>query len=53
MMQLNINNSKMVITDDNKTIVSKDIAEEINQNLKVTDAGANKQPELIVAEDKK
>ena len=46
MMDLAINGGSMKITDDNKTIVSKDIAEQIEQNVEVSDD--NKKPELTI-----
>ena len=46
MMDLAINGGSMKITDDNKTIVSKDIAEQIEQNIEVSDD--NKKPELTI-----
>ena len=46
MMDLAINGGSMKITDDNKTIVSKDIAEQIEQNIEVSDN--NKKPELTI-----
>lgn len=46
MMDLAINGGSMKITDDNKTIVSKDIAEQIEQNIEVSDG--NKKPELTI-----
>lgn len=53
MLDLAIKGGTMKITDDNKTIVSKNIAAEINQNLEVADAGVNKKPEITVIEDGK
>ena len=46
MMDLAINGGSMKITDDNKTIVSKDIAEQIEQNIEISDD--NKKPELTI-----
>ena len=46
MTDLAINGGSMKITDDNKTIVSKDIAEQIEQNIEVSDD--NKKPELTI-----
>ena len=46
MMDLAINGGSMKITDNNKTIVSKDIAEQIEQNIEVSDD--NKKPELTI-----
>lgn len=46
MMDLAINGGSMKITDDNKTIVSKDIAEQIEQNIEVSDD--NKKAELTI-----
>ena len=37
MMKLNINGGSMEITDDNQTLVSQNIANEINNNLKKPD----------------
>lgn len=53
MLELAIKGGTMKITDDNKTIVSKNIAAEIDKNLVITDAGEIKKPELSVIEDKK
>ncbi len=53
MLELAIKGGKMKITDDNKTIVSKNIAAEIEQNLIVTDAEKDKKPDILVIEDKK
>lgn len=48
-MKLGINGGKMEITDDNKTIVSTDIANEIRDNCEKPDNKKNwKQPELVV-----
>lgn len=48
-MKLNINGSTMEITDDNKTIVSSDIAKEINDNYMVSDNKNNcEKPDLVV-----
>lgn len=53
MLELAIKGGTMKITDDNKTIVSKNIAAEIDKNLVIADAGEIKKPELSVIEDKK
>ena len=48
-MKLGINGGSMEITDDNKTIVSTDIAKEIQDNCERPDNKKDwKQPELIV-----
>jgi hypothetical protein len=48
-MKLNINGSTMEITDDNKTIVSSDIAKEINDNYMVSDNKKTcEKPDLVV-----
>ena len=49
MMDLRINNGNMRITDDNQTIVSSNIAEEINDNYKTENKDAdNKVPNLVI-----
>ena len=48
-MKLGINGSSMEITDDNKTIVSSDIAKEIQDNCEQHNKKKDwKQPELVV-----
>ena len=48
-MKLGINGGSMEITDDNKTIVSSDIAKEIQDNCETPDNKKDwKQPELVV-----
>lgn len=48
-MKLGINGGSMEITDDNQTIVSADIAKEIQDNCeKPDDKKEWKQPELVV-----
>lgn len=48
-MKLAINGSTMEITDDNKTIVSADIAKEIKDNCEQPDNKKDyKQPDLVV-----
>lgn len=46
-MKLGINGGSMEITDDNKTIVSSDIAKEIHDNYEQSD-NKKEQPELVV-----
>lgn len=49
MMDLRINNGNMRITDDNQTIVSSNIAEEINDNYKTESKDTdNKVPNLVI-----
>lgn len=49
MMDLRINNGNMRITDDNQTIVSSNIAEEINDNYKTENKDTdNKVPNLVI-----
>lgn len=47
-MKLGINGGNMEITDDNRTIVSADIAKEIHDNYEQPDNKKDKQPELVV-----
>jgi hypothetical protein len=47
-MKLGINGGSMEITDDNKTIVSSDIAKEIQDNYEQSDKKDCKKPELVV-----
>ena len=53
MLDLAIRGGTMKITDDNKTIVSGNIASEIEKNIEITDSGENKKPELIITDDRK
>ena len=46
-MKLGIASGSMEITDDNKTIVSSDIAKEINDSYEQSDNG-QKKPELQI-----
>ena len=46
-MKLSINGGNMEITDDNKTIVSADIAREIHDNYEQSDDKKDK-PDLVV-----
>ena len=53
MLDLAIRGGTMKITDDNKTIVSGNIASEIDKNIEITDAGDKKKPELTIIDDRK
>ena len=53
MLELAIKGGTMKITDDNKTIVSQNIAAEIDENLIAADVGELKKPVITVIEDKK
>ena len=46
-MKLGINGGNMEITDNNQTIVSSNIAKEINDNYQFSD-NKKEQPELVV-----
>lgn len=51
MMDMRINKGTFKITDDNKTIVSSDVAEEINNNYKSPDDSKdnnNSRPDLTI-----
>lgn len=52
MLELAINGGTMIITDDNKTIVSENIATEIEDNVKIADIGEGKKPELTIVDKK-
>ena len=47
MMDFRINGGTLKIDDDNKTTVSRDIAEHINENMQVNDDGCKK-PEMTI-----
>jgi hypothetical protein len=47
-MKLGISNGSMEITDDNKTIVSSDIAKEIQDNYEQSDKKDCKKPDIVV-----
>lgn len=47
MMDMAINGGRMTITDDNKTVVSQNVADQIEQNMEVSDSG-KKKPELTI-----
>lgn len=53
MLELAIKGGTLKITDDNKTIVSKNIAMEIDEKLVADTTDKPQKPELTIIEDKK